>query len=82
MSETCLGLLLTDGDFTKWRQAMRTHGTQSVACYVSFETRAFEIYATLPLVKDLSTDDTVQFVSLTHIVANRGAGEQYYRMIS
>jgi len=29
----------------------RTHGTQSVACYVSFETRAFEIYATLPAVQ-------------------------------
>jgi len=51
--------------------------TQSVACYVSFETRAFEIYATLPAgPRTLSTDDTVQFVSLTHIVANRGAGEQ------
>jgi len=30
-----------------------------VACYVSFETRAFEIYATLRVSKDLSTDDTV-----------------------
>jgi len=29
-------------------QAMRTHGLNPVACYVSFETRAFEIYATLP----------------------------------
>jgi len=47
-SETCLGLFLTDGDFTKWRQAMRTHGTQSRSMFVSFETRAFEIYATLP----------------------------------
>jgi len=33
--------------FTKWRQAMRTHGLNPVACYVSFETRAFEIYATI-----------------------------------
>jgi len=28
-SELVWGCLLTDGDFTKWRQAMRTHGTQS-----------------------------------------------------
>jgi len=43
------GCLLTDGDFTKWRQAMaHTPGLNPVACYVSFETRAFEIYATLP----------------------------------
>jgi len=28
--------------------------------------------------RTLSTDDTVQFVSLTHIVANRGAGEHNY----
>jgi len=42
-SELVWGCLLTDGDFTKWRQAMRTHGLNPVACYVSFETRAFEI---------------------------------------
>jgi len=39
-SETCLGLFVTDGDFTKWRQAMRTHGTQSRSMLLSFETRA------------------------------------------
>jgi len=61
---------------------MRTHGLNPVACYVSFETRAFEIYATLRLVKDLSTDDTVQFVSLTHIVANAELENNNYRMIS
>jgi len=65
------------------RQAMRTHGLNPVACYVSFETRAFEIYATLPAGQGrYLPDDTVQFVSLTHIVANRGAGEHNYRMIS
>jgi len=60
------------------RQAMRTHGTHPVACLcVRFETRAFEIYATLPAgPRRYLPDDTVQFVSLTHIVANRGAGEQ------
>jgi len=77
MSELVWGCLLTDGDFTKWRQAMRTHGTQSRSMLCVVETRAFEIYATLPAgPRTLSTDDTVQFVSLTHIVANRGAGEQ------
>jgi len=58
------GCLLTDGDFTKWRQAMRTHGLNPVACYVSFETRAFEIYAHCRLVQGrYLPDDTVQFVS-------------------
>jgi len=34
-------------------------------------------YATLPAGQGrYLPDDTVQFVSLTHIVANRGAGEQ------
>jgi len=37
MSELVWGCLLTDGDFTKWRQAMRTQGLNPVACYVSFE---------------------------------------------
>jgi len=44
-------------------------GLNPVACYVSFETRAFEIYATLPAgPRTYLPDDTVQFVSLTHIV--------------
>jgi len=41
---------------------MRTHGL-SRSCYVSFETRAFEIYATLPAGQGrYLPDDTVQFV--------------------
>jgi len=51
--------------------------TQSVACYVSFETRAFRDLRHIAAVQGrYLPDDTVQFVSLTHIVANRGAGEQ------
>jgi len=49
----------------------RHTGLNPVACYVSFETRAFEIYATLPAgPRRYLLDILVQFVSLTHIVAN------------
>jgi len=44
------GCLLTDGDFTKWRQAMRNTrelNSRSMLCVVSKLVR-FEIYATLP----------------------------------
>jgi len=62
---------------------MRTHGLNPVACFVSFETRAFEIYATLPAGQGrYLPDDTVQFVSLTHIVANPELENNNYRMIS
>jgi len=64
--------------------AMRTHGTQSGSMFMCrFETRAFEIYATLPAVQGrYLPDDTVQFVSLTHIVANAELENNNYRMIS
>jgi len=76
-SETVWGCLLTDGDFTKWRQAMRTHGTQS---------RSMLCVVRNSCVRDLrhiagwSKDVIYQMIrsirKLTHIVANRGAGEQ------
>jgi len=76
-SETCLGLLLTDGDFTKWRQAMRTHGLNPVACYVSFELVRSRFTPHCRLVQGrYLPDDTVQFRKFDYIVANRGAGEQ------
>jgi len=45
--------------------------------------RAFEIYATLPAGPGrYLPDDTVQFVKFDSHSRDRGAGEQYYRMIS
>jgi len=56
--------------------AMRTTDSiRSMLC--SFETRAFEIYATLPLVQGrYLPDDTVPIRKFDSHIANRGAGEQ------
>jgi len=54
-------------------------GLNPVACYVSFETRAFEIYAHIAgwFQGRYLPDDTVQFVKFdSHSSRNRGAGEQ------
>jgi len=75
---------LTDGDFTKWRQAMRTHGTQSrsMLCVVRNScVRDFTPHCRLVQGRYLP-DDTVQFVSLTHIVATAELENNNYRMIS
>jgi len=72
------GCLLTDGDSLSGVRRCRHTRDQSVACYVSFRNscvRDLRHLAGLVQGRYLP-DDTVQFVSLTHIVANRGAGEQ------
>jgi len=57
---------------------MRTHGTQSrsMLCVVR-NSCVRDLRHIAGWSKDVIYQiDTVQFVSLTHIVANRGAGEQ------
>jgi len=77
--KTCLGLFVGRMETSpKWRQAMRTHGTQSVACYVSFRNscvRDLRQHCRLVQGRYLP-DDTVQFRKFDSLVANRGAGEQ------
>jgi len=46
-----------------------TRDYNPVAFVVRFRNSSFEIYAPLPVVQDVITDDTVQIVRVTHIVA-------------
>jgi len=77
------GLLLTDGDFTKWRQAMRTHGTQSRSMLCVVETRAFEIYGHIAgWSRTLSTRWYGPIRKFDSHSRNRGLENNNYRMIS
>jgi len=55
-----MGLFVDGGELNKLALSdEHTRGLNKVAMLrVVFETRAFEIYAPLPVAKDVSTDDT------------------------
>jgi len=58
------------GDFTKWRQAMRTHGINPVSMLgVVSKTSCVRVYAHAGS-RTYLPDDTVPIRKLTHIVAN------------
>jgi len=85
VSKLGLGLFVDDGDFTNGVRRAHTRGLiRSMLCGFVRELVRSDLPQLAGWSRTLSyPDDTVNFVSLTHIVAEPRAGENNnYRMIS